>query len=126
MRDDDARTSWKRFAAFAAVAAVTLSTLVGCATFGTAGAPPVIQEYKAARNSYEDGAYDQAVQQFQAFLDAYAESRLAQPALYYLGKSYEGAGDVENAKATLQQVGQKYPGTTWADLAQRALDQMKQ
>lgn len=102
--------------------------LVGCTTTGGGVGltkPTSVKEYEEAVRAYDAGRFSEAIEQFKAFPSAHPTSALLEPALYYLGKSYEGAGDTVNAKATYQRLLTQYKSGTWADLTKRALADLK-
>ena len=84
---------------------------------------------RAIRIAGDDGrveqAYALAADQFRALLDRYPANDKAPGALLKLGLSQSGLRQTEAAMATLRQVGQRYPGTDAARIAEDRLRSMQ-
>jgi tol-pal system protein YbgF len=66
-------------------------------------------DFDAALGALRDGHYPQAIADFQGFLNAYPESRLAGDAQYGLGESYYVSRNYEAAKEAFINLGLRYP-----------------
>jgi tol-pal system protein YbgF len=66
-------------------------------------------DFDAALDELRDGHYAQAIADFQGFLNAYPDSRLAGDAQYRLGESYYVSRDYEAAKEAFINLGLRYP-----------------
>ena len=65
--------------------------------------------YDEAFGELRNGNYDAAADQFEAFLETYADADLAANARYWLGESYYVQRDFETALAEFQQVLDEHP-----------------
>lgn len=65
--------------------------------------------YEAAFGMLREGRYEQAIDAFQNFLNAYPGSNLADDAQYWLGEAYYINRDFDKAKTALLAVGTNYP-----------------
>jgi tol-pal system protein YbgF len=66
-------------------------------------------DFDAALGALRDGHYPQAIADFQGFLNAYPDSRLAGDAQYGLGESYYVSRNYEAAKEAFINLGLRYP-----------------
>ena len=66
-------------------------------------------DFDAALGELREGRYPEAIANFQRFLNAYPDSRLAGDAQYGLGESYYVSRDYEAAKEAFINLGLRYP-----------------
>ncbi len=66
-------------------------------------------DFDAALGELREGRYPQAIADFQGFLNAYPDSRLAGDAQYGLGESYYVSQNYEAAKEAFINLGLRYP-----------------
>ncbi len=66
-------------------------------------------DFDKALGELREGRYPQAIADFQGFLNAYPDSRLAGDAQYGLGESYYVSRDYEAAKEAFINLGLRYP-----------------
>lgn len=64
--------------------------------------------YSTGYSAYKSGEYETAIEQLK---EAYELDPTNGNALYYLGRSYQRAGDIENANATFDMVIEQFPNT---------------
>lgn len=67
------------------------------------------QQYAAALKSYEARHYEQAREQFAAFMDTFQGHKLLPNALYWTGETWYAQGRYERAAQAFAQVVQSYP-----------------
>ena len=65
--------------------------------------------------------YELAINEYQALLNTYPDSKKVSHALLKIGYSYAELGNKSDAKKTLEEVKAQYPGTTAARLATERL-----
>ena len=85
----------------------------------TSPAPPLVTEktsqapgsalYEKTLASYHDGKYKEAIAGFEAFLEQYPSSELADNAQFWIGESYMSQKDYDKAIVAFQDVIEKYP-----------------
>ena len=66
-------------------------------------------DFDTALSELHEGRYPQAITDFQGFLNAYPDSRLAGDAQYWLGESYYVSQNYEAAKEAFINLGLRYP-----------------
>jgi tol-pal system protein YbgF len=82
-------------------------------------------EYWLGEAYYVSKQYPAAVSEFQKFTQAYPKSTKLSQVLLKTGFSYHEMGQVDQAKATLEDVKQRFPGTTAANMADQRLQRMR-
>lgn len=74
--------------------------------------PEAEQEgYNVALERLRAGQYQQAINDFRAFIDTYPNSSLNDNAYYWLGEAYYISRDFDNAKQTYLALGSQYPSS---------------
>lgn len=84
--------------------------------FAQVGEEAIKDLYKAGYDAYRAREYETAVENLQRCYDLNNEN---QDALYFLARSYHGAGDTEHAKQYYQKIVDEFPGTKIATDAAR-------
>ncbi len=84
--------------------------------FAQVGEEAIKDLYKAGYDAYRAREYETAVENLQRCYDLNNEN---QDALYFLARSYHGAGDIEHAKQYYQKIVDEFPGTKIATDAAR-------
>lgn len=82
-------------------------------------------EYWLGEAYYVSKQYPAAVSEFQKFAQAYPKSTKLSQVLLKTGFSYHEMGQVDQARATLENVKQRFPGTTAANMADQRLQRMR-
>ncbi len=78
-------------------------------------------QYWLAETNYVMQKYELAINEYQALLNTYPDSKKVSHALLKIGYSYAELGNESDAKKTLEEVKAQYPGTTAARLATERL-----
>ena len=78
-------------------------------------------QYWLGETNYVMQKYDIAINEYQTLLRTYPDSKKVSHALLKIGYSYAELGNATDAKKTLTEVLQQYPGTTAARLADERL-----
>lgn len=65
--------------------------------------------YKDAFDSYQKGAYDEAIIRFTKFVESYGGTPLVPNAFYWMGESYMNLKNYEKAIVSFQEIIDKYP-----------------
>lgn len=78
-------------------------------------------QYWLAETNYVMQKYELAINEYQALLNTYPDSKKVSHALLKIGYSYAELGNKSDAKKTLEEVKAQYPGTTAARLATERL-----
>ena len=78
-------------------------------------------QYWLGETNYVMQKYDSAINEYQALLNIFPNSKKVSHALLKIGYSYAELGNVSDAEKILIQVVQQYPGTTAARLAEERL-----
>ena len=98
-----------------------LLSLLGCRTnptfdFGT---------YSQAERFYEKKEYQKAISKYEEYLRENPEGNMAVISYYYMGKSFEGLGQVEEARELYKKIVKDYPHLVWADFAKTRLKELR-
>ncbi len=87
-------------------------------------APPLTKDeaaaevpYKEAFDTFQKGAYGEAIQKFTAFVEAYPSSSLVPHALFWIGESYMMQRDFDKAILNFQDLLDKHPKSGMAPKA---------
>ena len=78
-------------------------------------------QYWLGETNYVMQKYEVAINEYQALLNSYPDSKKVSHALLKIGYSYDELGNSADAKKTLEEVKTQYPGTTAARLANERL-----
>jgi tol-pal system protein YbgF len=78
-------------------------------------------QYWLGETNYVMQKYELAINEYQALLNTYPDSKKVSHALLKIGYSYAELGNAADAKKTLEEVKAQYPGTTAARLATERL-----
>jgi len=78
-------------------------------------------QYWLGEANYVTQNYELAINEYQALLITFPESKKVSHALLKIGYSYDELGNAADAKKTLKEVKVQYPGTTAARLAEERL-----
>ena len=78
-------------------------------------------QYWLGETNYVMQKYEVAINEYQALLNSYPDSKKVSHALLKIGYSYDELGNAADAKKTLEEVKVQYPGTTAARLANERL-----
>ena len=78
-------------------------------------------QYWLGETNYVMQKYEVAINEYQALLNSYPDSKKVSHALLKIGYSYDELGNASDAKKTLEEVKAQYPGTTAARLANERL-----
>lgn len=78
-------------------------------------------QYWLGETNYVMQKYELAINEYQALLSTYPDSKKVSHALLKIGYSYDALGNKPDAKKTLEDVKAQYPGTTAARLATERL-----
>ncbi|MDD4956820.1 MAG: tetratricopeptide repeat protein [Candidatus Omnitrophica bacterium] len=70
--------------------------------------------YDEGKREYKREKYDEAIESFKKAVEECPESAMTEVAMYYLGKSYEKAGQKTEAKTVLKGLIEKYGSGKWA------------
>ena len=81
-------------------------------------------ELFVGRFYYRQSAYPAAINRLEAVLKDYHDLPAAEPALFFLGEAYRDSGKTEQAKASFEQLLQRYPQSGYATRARNALTQL--
>ena len=79
-----------------------------------------IRYYYQAERLYNLSKYAKAVTAYKRYLNHYPQTPLTQPALYYLGKSYQEILKYDQALEIYRQLMDKYQSGFWVDRAREA------
>lgn len=74
-------------------------------------------QYWLGETNYVMQKYELAINEYQALLNTFPDSKKVSHALLKIGYSYAELGNASDAKKTLEEVKEQYPGTTAARLA---------
>ncbi len=80
-----------------------------------------LQSFTKGKRLYYSDRFADATEQLNAFLDAFPQSPLVRPALYYLGLSYKGAKDMTNANPIFERLASDDGASIWAEYVARQL-----
>ena len=78
-------------------------------------------QYWLGETNYVMQKYELAINEYQALLNTFPDSKKVSHALLKIGYSYDELGNAADAKKTLEEVKAQYPGTTAARLATERL-----
>jgi tetratricopeptide (TPR) repeat protein len=100
-----------------AIALMAFLMLLGCAAGQSPPSPTLIESVQVQeklRAGYADfraGAYDRAIEIFQAIVDRYPEGQAVEEAQWILGKSYEAKGELKTALKEYRSFRTNFPQT---------------
>lgn len=77
------------------------------------------QRYKLAIAMMVDRKYESAIKEFQAILEEYPDSDLAEPAHYNIGQAYFLAGKYKKAFRAYEELLERFPGTRMTGLVHK-------
>jgi TolA-binding protein len=80
--------------------------------------------YSDAEQHFKKGEYEEAIENYQAYIDENPEGNLAIIAEYYIAKSHASLGHTDEAKARFEKIKQTYPDSTWAQFSENQLEEM--
>jgi outer membrane protein assembly factor BamD len=78
-------------------------------------------ELYVGRFYYRRGIYPAAIQRLEGVIADYQDQPVVEPALLLLGQAYEASGNVEQARRTLEQLLERYPGSAYRRDAEEGL-----
>lgn len=82
-------------------------------------------QYWLGETNYVRQEYELAINEYQALLNTFPDSKKVSHALLKIGYSYAELGNADDAKKTLKEVMAQYPGTTAARLADERLKKIR-
>ncbi len=82
-------------------------------------------DYSMAEQLYEQGAYDRAIQRYQAYIDENPEGNLAVIAQYYIAKSHMALGRIDEAKSIFQKIMKEHPDMVWANFSETQIKELE-
>ncbi len=86
---------------------------------------PVVRDFEAARDHFEDEEYNQAIVGFRTIAERNPKSPLAPASWYWVARSHEEMGQLDEATEVFNTVGSKYAGTEWEKHAREGLRRLK-
>jgi tetratricopeptide (TPR) repeat protein len=130
-RKDTKKTSEKHFAALRLCVRMILVSLLVVAS----GVMAVAQErstqqsdantvFRSARDLITDGDWARAQEKFSEYVNAFPNEKNLDAALYWLAYTQQKLARYDQCRATIEQLLEKYPNTTWKEDARLLLAQM--
>lgn len=80
-----------------------------------------IKLYDRGKREYKRGDYNDAIDYFNKAINDCPESSMTEASMYFLGKSYQQAGNAKMATDTFKQLVDKYKSSKWANWAKQEL-----
>jgi HEAT repeat protein/outer membrane lipoprotein YfiO len=80
--------------------------------------------FRSARDLITDGEWAKAQQKFSEYVNAYPNEKNIEAALYWLAYTQEKLAKYDQCRATIDQLLQKYPNTTWKEDARLLMAQL--
>src|SRR6185369_5060334 len=80
--------------------------------------------FRSARDLITDGDWARAQQKFSDYVAAYPNEKNIEAALYWLAYTQEKLAKYDQCRATIDQLLQKYPNTTWKEDARLLMAQL--
>ena len=80
--------------------------------------------FRSARDLITDGDWARAQQKFSEYVAAYPNEKNVEAALYWLAYTQEKLAKYDQCRATIDQLLQKYPNTTWKEDARLLMAQL--
>ena len=77
--------------------------------------------YDRGRREYKRGDYNDAIDYFKKAINECPESAMTEVSMYYLGKSYQMAGNTSMAVSTFNQLIEKYKSGKWVTWAKQEI-----
>lgn len=80
--------------------------------------------YSEAERFYSKGEYKKAIEKYEAYREENPEGNLAVIAQYYMAKSHQALGEVDQAKALYETIVKEHPDLVWANFSQTQLKEL--
>ncbi|MCB9800144.1 MAG: tetratricopeptide repeat protein [Candidatus Omnitrophica bacterium] len=81
--------------------------------------------YSDAEKFYNAGQYQEAINQYSAYIDENPDGNLAVIATYYSAKSYAALGQLDKARELYQAIQANHPDLIWAKFAETQLKDLE-
>ena len=81
--------------------------------------------YSEAEALYNRHQYEKAIQKYQTYIDENPEGNLALISQYYIARSHEALGRVEDARKIFQKIVSEHSDTVWANFSETQLKEME-
>ena len=80
--------------------------------------------YSEAERFYAKGQYDRAIQKYQSYIDENPEGNLAVIAAYYMGRSHQALGHIDEAKIIYESIVNNHKDLVWANFSETQLKEL--
>lgn len=81
--------------------------------------------YSEAERHYSQGEYEKAIDKYEAYRQENPEGNLAVIAKYYIAKSHQALGNVDEAKRHYHEIIESYPDLVWANFSKTQLQELE-
>lgn len=85
-----------------------------------------VKTYNKAHDLYKKGKYEEAIKQYQAFMNKYPDSQLKVAALFYTAQCYQKENHNSEATKCYQEVINKHKKGYWVDSAKEEIKELKE
>ncbi len=81
--------------------------------------------YSQAEQYYKKGEYERAIQKYQLYIDENPEGNLAVISLYYIARSRQALGQIEEAQELYREIRSKHPNLVWGHFSEQQLKEIE-
>jgi TolA-binding protein len=80
--------------------------------------------YSDAEKLYNEGLYEEAIAQYQAYIDENPEGNLAVISRYYIARSHAALGHTDQARKIFSSIVEQHPDLVWANFSKTQLEEL--